>query len=491
MKGTFRKIIFTLLLFYSGTIVFGQTRIIDSLLKMLKAAKEDTFKVRILNDLSKKTRNIGDMEKAMKYAKYANSLSEKLNYKRGLYYSYNHFAIIQFKLGNYSESLKNYNLALSISRDAGDRRFEAYQLIGIGAVHDARGHYPEAIESYFRALKLNEELKDNLGIASCYNNIAFVYQKQGGYDEAEKNYNKAIELAKTLKNDTWVANTYGNVAHLLRLRAELEKDPGKKEEMLAGSLKRIYWCLRLYEKTGDRSGAANAYQALGLHYQLLKNYTRSAFYNDSALALSEQIGDKLGVVQAKISLANICLFQKQFQKAKEKYEEVLVLAKIVEGKYNLQECYEGLATAYSELGDSKKTLQCYKLAIAYRDSILNDENSRKSMESAMQYEFDKKESEAKAEQNKKDAVAQAEKKRQNIILALVCFVLLLVLVFVYFVYKSLRSTKQQKFEIEEQKKLVDEKQKEILDSIHYARKIQLAQIPSEKRVMSILSKFKK
>ena len=40
----------------------------------------------------------------------------------------------------------------------------------------------------------------------------------------------------------------------------------------------------------------------------------------------------------------------------------------------------------------------------------------------------------------------------------------------------------EKFELEE-------KQKEILDSIQYARRIQLAQIPSEKRVLSMFNKL--
>ncbi|MBC7863067.1 MAG: hypothetical protein IAF38_08830 [Bacteroidia bacterium] len=36
--------------------------------------------------------------------------------------------------------------------------------------------------------------------------------------------------------------------------------------------------------------------------------------------------------------------------------------------------------------------------------------------------------------------------------------------------------------IEEQKKIVDEKQKEVLDSIHYAKRIQTALITSEKYI---------
>jgi hypothetical protein len=35
-----------------------------------------------------------------------------------------------------------------------------------------------------------------------------------------------------------------------------------------------------------------------------------------------------------------------------------------------------------------------------------------------------------------------------------------------------------------------EKQKEILDAIHYAKRIQLAQIPSEKRVAKMIQKLK-
>ena len=45
--------------------------------------------------------------------------------------------------------------------------------------------------------------------------------------------------------------------------------------------------------------------------------------------------------------------------------------------------------------------------------------------------------------------------------------------------------------ITHQKKLVEEKQKEILDSIHYAKRIQMAQIPSEKQVGKNLEKLRK
>lgn len=50
------------------------------------------------------------------------------------------------------------------------------------------------------------------------------------------------------------------------------------------------------------------------------------------------------------------------------------------------------------------------------------------------------------------------------------------------VYRSLSITKKQKEVIKQQKVMVEEKQKEILDSIHYARRIQMALLTSEKYI---------
>jgi hypothetical protein len=48
----------------------------------------------------------------------------------------------------------------------------------------------------------------------------------------------------------------------------------------------------------------------------------------------------------------------------------------------------------------------------------------------------------------------------------------------------------QKAEVEIQKILVEAKQKEVIDSIIYAKRIQLAQIPTEKRVSEMIKKLK-
>ena len=55
----------------------------------------------------------------------------------------------------------------------------------------------------------------------------------------------------------------------------------------------------------------------------------------------------------------------------------------------------------------------------------------------------------------------------------------LVIVFFVFIFRSLQIARKQKDIIFAQKHLVEEKQREVLDSIYYARRIQKALMPSE------------
>ena len=60
--------------------------------------------------------------------------------------------------------------------------------------------------------------------------------------------------------------------------------------------------------------------------------------------------------------------------------------------------------------------------------------------------------------------------------------LALVIIFAGSMYNRFRKTQKQKRIIEEQKHMVEEKQKEILDSIHYAKRIQRSILPTEKYI---------
>jgi hypothetical protein len=79
----------------------GQGKI-DSLLTVLKIAKEDTSKVNLLNDVSNENNIIGEYKEARKYADEALALAEKIGFEKGIANSYNQIGDVNRNLSDNS-----------------------------------------------------------------------------------------------------------------------------------------------------------------------------------------------------------------------------------------------------------------------------------------------------------------------------------------------------------------------------------------------------
>jgi serine phosphatase RsbU (regulator of sigma subunit) len=75
------------------------------------------------------------------------------------------------------------------------------------------------------------------------------------------------------------------------------------------------------------------------------------------------------------------------------------------------------------------------------------------------------------------AIAEADKKRQRLFSGLILAIASSVTIIAVIIFRSLRISKKQRHIIEKQKALVEEHQKEIIDSITYAKRIQDAILP--------------
>jgi hypothetical protein len=130
-----------------------------------------------------------------------------------------------------------------------------------------------------------------------------------------------------------------------------------------------------------------------------------------------------------------------------------------------------------------------------RDSINSQETQKAVLKKQMQYTYEKQEAVAKAEHKseleKQQAVADEKNRKQKIIITSVAIGLLLVIIFAGYVFKTLRATRKQKILIEHKNMEIEMKQKEILDSIRYAKRIQTALIPSDKYIEKNLNKLQK
>jgi tetratricopeptide (TPR) repeat protein len=183
-----------------------------------------------------------------------------------------------------------------------------------------------------------------------------------------------------------------------------------------------------------------------------------------------------------------------YPKAIEWQTKSLNMALEVKGLDNIKYAYELLANTYAKKGDYKLAYENYLLFTKYKDSLLNESTSKQLAEMDKKFESAQKDKAIilkDAEILKQSTIAEKQATQRNYLLLGIAL-LLLFSVYIYRGYKQKQKANEiialQKEEVEMQKTLVEEKQKEILDSIHYAKRIQESLLPTEKYIERVLKK---
>lgn len=150
---------------------------VNSIQSALKNHSSDTIKVNLLNNLSTQLYEMDSYDSALIYAFDAKKLSEQLNFKSGLAYSYRRIGSIQTEQGNYPKALENYFKALKFESP---KNSHALCMInnGMGNIYYFQNDYDKALEYYFKAYSYNS--KDGL---TC-SNIGLVYIEKENYQLA-------------------------------------------------------------------------------------------------------------------------------------------------------------------------------------------------------------------------------------------------------------------------------------------------------------------
>lgn len=393
-----------------------------------------------------------------------------------------HNAKVYYYRSNYPAALKSVRSAQVLFEKIGDKEQLIEIYANIGAVYFSEGDYPEALKNFLIMLNRAQEIDAKAAMALSHTNISLVYYSLGNYNEALKSSFTALKIKNEMGDSDGVAEIYGTIGSVYNSQGNYQE-----------GLNMLFRAVEMYKKKQNIRFLAYSYNNIGIAYQSMGNYSAALRYNEMSLELKEQIGDKLGVAGSYINLGNIHTKLNHPELAKEYLNKALVLSKETGSRERLKESYKSLTTLDSLQGLWKEAFLNHRLFVSYSDSIDNEETKKKIIQAEMRYEFDEEKSKAKAEQEKKDILAEEEKKRTRLVLVLVSCVLVLVFIFAGFVFRSLSITRKQKETIElknletlEQKKIIEEKNKDITDSIAYAKHIQTALLREEEHVSAHL-----
>lgn len=458
-----RSIIILFLL--SAVRCHAQQTVMDSLLTLLKTDQPDTLKMLHLYQLSDECEMTGSYQAGLNHCENLMKLGDEI--------------LARDKDSKVQKAVKKY-------------KGKAYNMMGL--IYFALGNYPEALKSHFASIKIKEEIGNRAGIASSYNNIGNVYINQGDFEGGLKNYFAALKIFEELcENKSATDDCQYNIAGARANIGVVYKEQGNYEE----ALKNHFISLKIREELKDQPGIADSYGNIGNVYDVRGEYENALKYDLDALKIYELMDEKAGLAGYYTNIGLIYIKQKKYTDARNNLMKAGEIAGLIGHKEILRDVNCHLAELDSVKGDFKAAYEHHKLFILYKDSLDNEETRRKTIQSQMTFDFEKKEAVATAEHKKElenqELIAEEKSRKQRIVLILVSIFLLLVVLFAGFIFRSLRITRkqkdiievqksvveQQKAQVEYQKALVEEHQKEIIDSIYYARRIQCSLLPTE------------
>lgn len=353
---------------------------IDSLTTVIhKQSFSDTLTVNRMNELARLLSQERQLELATSYTQKAIKISKKLHFKNGEADAYNIIGMIYAFKSNYPEALRNLFIGLKKWEETNNKMGIAVSYIHIGNVYESQGKYPEALKNYFEALKISEEIGNKQRKAMSYNSIGIVYKNQGKYTEALKNYFMSLKIYEEIGDKHGISLAQTNIGIAYDYQGNY-----------AESLKNHFAALKTQKEIGDKHGIISSYNNIGVVYNYQGKYTEALENYFAALKILKEIG---GEWETAGTYSNIGLAELNLNRpasAKKHYEKALTIFKETGNTRFLEDIYYNLVLADSTLGNYKDAYENYKQYIVYRDSLINEENEKKSLEVSMGYEYDKK-----------------------------------------------------------------------------------------------------
>lgn len=378
--------------------------LLDSLKLELPKAKEDSNKVKLLNSLAWTSTNAGESDHAQGYANEALVLSQKIGFKNGEAAAYNNFGMFYARKSNYAEALKNYDASLKIREATGNKKGMAGVYNNIGLIFGYQGKTAEALNMYLKALRINEAIHNTDWITINYNNIGNIYTDLRNYPEALKNHMAAFKIYQQNGDKEGLHHSYNNIGIIYQLQGNFPE-----------ALKNSFASLKLRQELGDKYEVSASLNNIGTIYNDQHKFAEALEYYFASLKIAQEDENKIGIATAYNNIGEVKTTLKNFAEAKDYLGKSLLLYKEAGNIDGLKNIYERLIKLDSATGNYESALQNYKMYSIYKDSLLNEDMSKKIVEGQMQYDFDKKEAVTKAVQAKKDELTVAVLNRQKIL----------------------------------------------------------------------------
>ncbi|MCK4662638.1 MAG: tetratricopeptide repeat protein [Bacteroidales bacterium] len=138
-------------------------------------------------------------------------IEEKHNIIEGMSYTYNNIGEIYAFQKDYTNALKYYNKSLKIKKEINDINGLASAYFNIGDIYIIKNEFQKALEYNIIALENRKQIDDKNGITNSYIQLGKIYNYLKQYNKALIYLNKSLILAKKIGYPQGIANANNNL----------------------------------------------------------------------------------------------------------------------------------------------------------------------------------------------------------------------------------------------------------------------------------------
>lgn len=360
--------------------------------------------------------------------------------------------------------------------------------ISKGNIHDIQSDYEQALAAYLKAEEKFAAKKYFHGLGLAQMGIGNIYNTTNMHQEAKRYFRMSYKnLLQT--NEVYASWSMNNLATSMSALQEYDSAIFFFERSLEIKL-----------RNQDFYGASYTYNDLGSLYFSQGDYEKALSYYLKALESKEALE---GI--SRETLSNTCLDIARIYMIQEKYDASIHYGEIglshalaVGSIFYQAEAYRLLADVNAKVSNYKTGFEMLNQFIAIQDSLQQKLYNDNLADLRTKYDADQKQKEIEL-LNTSNKLSQLETEKANektevvtMYLAGAVVIILLASFLGISLYRSNQAKntanlllQQTNEEVSHQKDIVEEKNKEITDSINYAKRIQNAILPSSRLVQSL------
>ncbi len=397
----------------------------DSLLKVISLSKNDSviskcyYQLADITFSSNPKKGLVYINKSILYFKKYSSNFQYENFLRK--------SIIHRIIGDLDSSIYYTNKLYSnaLKNNIGNYIAESYSEYGLISV--SQNNFQKGIEYFIKQTKAIKKYNLVNKIAGVYNNLGIAYGNKGDWAMAKEYFTKALNDNKKNKRIEALGGGYNNLGIIFIINHQLD--------------------------------SAKKYLLEGLNYR-------------------SQSNDSIGICG---SLNNLALLENEnsnFKKALSIADSAFKIASSNSYKKQQVEIYDSYDQIYSKMGN-------YKMAYEF----VNKKNQLNSFFEKEKFTNDIQELENNIQLEQKQtqllekdlilAKSEQQKQKQLAVIVIASILIIALIIFLYYFFKNNKTLTTQNLVINHQKLQIEEKHKDITDSITYAHRIQSSLIPSQ------------